>query len=280
MDNLKNLITENMEMLTKTQKRVADYILRHIDNIPFYTLERLSRETGASTATIIRFTRRIGCENYTEMQQMLQDELRRKASLPRRLDSLAEQPRNELFSLVVQNDLRNIETLTAHVTDELLEGVISDLAKARSVYLLGMRTSFSLAYYSMVCLGQILGNVRLIEATGMICPEEILTAGPGDVCLAFLFPRYTRGSVQILQWMREHQVRVILVTSTNYSTVEDLADVLIPCPVTGVSLKNSYAAPLCVINYLFAALVTRDRQRTSEMLARAETLLHGSLGVS
>lgn len=280
MDTLKDRITENMDALTKSQKKVANYILRHIDNIPFYTLDRLSRESNVSTATIIRFARSVGCENYSQMQQMLQDELRRKASLPRRLDSLNEPPKDELFSLVVQNDVRNIEGLAAHVTDELLNEVVTALSEAKNVYLLGMRTSFSLAYYSMVCLGQILGNVRLIEATGMLCPEEILTAGEDDVCLAFLFPRYTRGSIQILQWMREHHVRVILVTSTNYSTVEDLADVLIPCPVNGVSLKNSYAAPLCIINYLFASLVTRNRQRTSEMLARAESLLRGSLGVN
>ncbi len=280
MKDLKTRITENMNSLTKSQRTVADYILRHLDNIPFYTLEKLSKETNVSTATIIRFARSVGCESYSEMQELLQDELRRKASLPGRLDSLHELPKDELLSTILQNDIRNIEALAAQLTDELLNSVVAALDGARTVYALGMRTSFSLACYSEVCLGQILGNVRLVHTTGMICPEELLSAGEGDVCLAFLFPRYARISIQILQWMRTQKVRIILVTSTSSSSVADLGDLVIPCPITGVSLKNSYAAPVSVINYLFAALVTRNRSRTSQMLSQAEALLHNTLGVN
>ena len=77
MKDLKTRITENMNSLTKSQRTVADYILRHLDNIPFYTLEKLSKETNVSTTTIIRFARSVGCESYSEMQELLQDELRR-----------------------------------------------------------------------------------------------------------------------------------------------------------------------------------------------------------
>lgn len=46
--------------LTKTDRRIADYILEHMDSMGFQTLTSLSIEIGISDTSIIRFIRKLG----------------------------------------------------------------------------------------------------------------------------------------------------------------------------------------------------------------------------
>lgn len=280
MEGFKDRVTEQYQQLTKSQKTVATYVLQHLDSIPFFTLGDLAQKIDVSTTTVIRFARSMGFEGYSEMQAVLQDELRRKISLPNRLESIHAVPKGELFDRTMQNDIQNIQSTMSALSEQTLDAAVEAMGGARKIYILGMRTSYALAYYTGICLGQIRRNVHLIQGNGLIYPEEVMGAGERDICIAFLFPRYAKATKAILEWMREQKVKVLLVTSTNCAAVEYLADWLIPCSVAGVSLKNSYAAPMCVVNYLFAALTMQDKEQASDMLKKAETLLRGNLGLS
>ena len=58
--------------LTKTDRRIADYILEHnghMDSMGFQTLTSLSIEIGISDTSIIRFIRKLGFRGYAEFRQ-------------------------------------------------------------------------------------------------------------------------------------------------------------------------------------------------------------------
>lgn len=39
-------------------------------------------------------------------------------------------------------------------------------------------------------LSEIRENIHLIQSVGMLYPEEIVSAKEGDICIAYMFPRY------------------------------------------------------------------------------------------
>ena len=47
--------------MSKTEKRIADYIIENINSVSPMTITDLSAVSGASEATIVRFAKRIGC---------------------------------------------------------------------------------------------------------------------------------------------------------------------------------------------------------------------------
>ena len=136
-----------------------------------------------------------------------------------------------------------------------------------------MRSSFSVAYYMASRLGEIKKNVRLIQSTGMLYPEEIVAVEPGDVCIAYLFPRYSRTATGILQWLRERGVKVVLITSLNYSGIQSFGDVVLPCAIQSASYKNSLTAPICLTNYLVVEFARRNYEEAREVLSRTESIL-------
>ena len=273
MSGFMNKISENFDMFTHSQKAVANYLMDNLDHVAFCTLEDIAARIGVSTTTVIRFSRVLGYAGFSEMQKDIQSNIKSKVALPERLDNMMVLSDNQLLNESFANDIQNIKKTMAAQNDEDLQKVIRHISDARNVYILGMRSSFSIAHYLASRLGEIKKNVRLVQSIGMIYPEEIVGAEKGDICIAYLFPRYSKIAATIISWLKNMGVEVILVTSLNYSAVSGYGDIILPCAISSISYKNSFAAPLCLTNYLIAALAKNNYEESRETLARTESIL-------
>lgn len=274
MLNFLQEINNRYRTLTKSHKLVADYLTDNLNDIAFCTLEELAAKIGVSTTTVIRFSRVLGYSGYTEMQKDIQSNIQTKVNLPDRLAQLQTGRADTLLTDSFQNDIHSIQLTLDAQTPQDLQAAIDLISSSANVYVLGMRGSFSLSYYMASRLSEIRENVRLIQSVGQLCPEEIVSAKPGDVCVAYLFPRYSKLSTVILSWMKSEGVKIILFTSQNYSTVQNYGDIILPCSVSSLSYKNSYTAPMCLSNYLIAALAQQNYEESQRVLEKTEAILN------
>ncbi len=275
MPDFSSKINECFDDLTRSQKTVAEFFLEDSDTFAFSTLEDVAMKIGVSTTTIIRFARMLGYAGYSDMQKDIQNSLMDKVSLPERLiytTDIIEQ--DQLLADTMQNDIADITSTLTNISHKDLSSAIDKISNAGNVYILGMRSSFALAHYMTSRLGQIRPNVRLIQSAGMIYPEELIGCNGLDVCIAFLFPRYSKTAANLILWLRKRGVRIILFTSQNYSAIRNYGDIFLPCSVGGVSYKNSFAAPICLINYIAAAIAVLDHSRAVETLQQTEDFLN------
>ena len=273
MSNFLQELNSNYENFTRSQTVIADYLAENLNDIAFYTLEELAAKIGVSTTTIIRFSRTLGYNGYSEMQKDIQSNIQTKVALPQRLSNQAAQSSNTLLSDSFQNDIQNIQRTLDAQKDEDLQAAIDCISGAPNVYILGMRSSFTISYYIASRLGEIRENVHLIQAVGMAYPEEIVSAKAGDVCIACLFPRYSKLTTTMLSWMKNEGVKSILITSQNYSAVRGYGDIILPCSISTVSYKNSFAGPLCLSNYLIAAITQKNFDESQRVLKKTESIL-------
>jgi DNA-binding MurR/RpiR family transcriptional regulator len=78
MDTLK-IINDTLSKMTKTEYKIALFATSNINDFAFETLEEISKKIGTSTASVIRFCRRLGFEGYKEFQDKLREELKRQS---------------------------------------------------------------------------------------------------------------------------------------------------------------------------------------------------------
>ena len=267
-------IQEKSDSLTRSQKQIANYLSNHTDDVVFCTLEALASRIDVSTTTIIRFARSLGYSGFSDMQNDAKRDMQNKATLPERLDDTVNSgPEADLLQDSFSMDIENIrQTLNAQNMEDLRQ-VISLISDAENVFILGMRSSFALAYYMASRLGEMKQNVRFIQSTGMIYPEEIVSASERDVCIAYIFPRYSKTVTSVLSWMRSKGVRVILITSFSDAPVRRYADVCLGCAIRSVSYKNSMTAPICLTNYIVAEYARQHYEEARETLSRIEEIL-------
>ena len=59
--------------LSKSHRRIAEYILQHYDKAVFMTAAKLGEMVNVSESTVVRFAVALGYEGYPELQQALQE---------------------------------------------------------------------------------------------------------------------------------------------------------------------------------------------------------------
>lgn len=64
-------IQEDYLNFSKQEKKIADYILRCSHEINNMKIGELANRTGTSNASITRFVKRIGCNNYSDMKFLI-----------------------------------------------------------------------------------------------------------------------------------------------------------------------------------------------------------------
>lgn len=267
-------ISEKFDSFTYSQKTIASYFMDNLDTIAFYTLENLALEIGVSTTTIIRFARIMGYSGYSDMQKDIQSIVRNKVTLPERLSAATAHTKQDMLLMnSFKNDISNINGTLKMLSENDLEKALDAIINAQNTYIIGLRSSFALAHYTSSRLGQIRENVRLIQSAGMTYPEEIIGAKPGDVCIAFLFPRYSKTAANIVAWFKKKGVTVVLFTSQSHVAVDSYGDIILPCYINSFSFKNSFAAPICLINYISNAIAFKDYERAMKTLKQTEEIL-------
>lgn len=276
MANYTRKVTDALPSLTHSQRTVANYVLENLDAMAFVTLDSAAMKIGVSTTTVIRFARALGYSGYSDMQKDLQVEIMDKVSLPERIiGAKGKVNPDKLLKETMKNDIANITETVTRLPEGTLRATVREIIQARQIYTLGMRSSFALAHYAASRFGQIRPHVHLVQSAGMIFPEEMGGSGPEDICIAFLFPRFSKTTANLIMWLRGMGVRIVLFTSQNYLPVQAYGDLIIPCRVKGNSFKNSFTGPMCVINYLAAAVALENPDSITTLQQAEEFLKRG-----
>ena len=272
--DLKPAILERYEKLPKSNKIVADYFMTNWESVAFSTLEEMSKRIGVSTTTIIRFARALGYSGFSAIQQEVQNDLKNKATLPKRLEiSMEHTQRNQLLADSFKNDIINLNKTLENISSEEINRAVDFIIKAANVYILGIRATYSVAHYMAVRLGQVKENVRLIHGVGGIYPEETVSIKPGDVCLAYMSQRYSRVSMNMLIWMKKAGATIIAITGPSHAALDNYADVLLPCWTHSMTVKSSLVAPMCLSQYLVAEVAIADYPNSKQVLEKIENAL-------
>ena len=271
--NTIELIRVKMEQMTRSEQRVALYILGHMNDIAFFTLDELARQTDVSTTTVLRFCRRLDFDGFKQFQYTVRTDLKYSPDLLDKFHRTADnQLKDTLLAQTVQQGIRCIQQSFREMPFEMIEEAVKRIAGARRVYTFGMRESQALAAYTYSRLLTVRGDVFLYQDgyTGNV--EALLSATGEDVFVVFLFHRYTRQTLRILEVLKQRNVQIVLITSPPVEMVARLATVLLPCQVDANGIKNSALAPICLADYLCNAVAMLNAEDTLQRMKLSEDL--------
>ena len=271
------LIRLRMEQMTRSEQRVALYVLGHMNDIAFFTLDELARQVDVSTTTVLRFCRRLDFDGFKQFQQTVRTDLKYSPDLLDKFRRTADnQLEDTLLAQTVQQGIRCIQQTFQEMPFEMIENAVKRIAGARRVYAFGMRESQALAAYAYIRLLTVRGDVFLYQDGYSGNVEALLSLGKEDAFIVYLFHRYTRQTLRLLEILKKQGVQVILVTSPPVDAVARFASVLLPCQVDGGGIKNSALAPICLADYLCNAVAMVNAEDTLRRMKLSEELFRTS----
>ena len=277
MSSLVTKIGKQVNQMTKSQKKVANYLLFNMDKLLFFTADELAKAANVSTATVVRFARELDFEGYTDMQKAARLRFHDREEEPEDLpQSSPEEDSSEyLLEKSFRQDIQNLKRTFQDLSREDLERACTLLKTSRRVYLVGMRISRSMATYAYINWGMLRKGVHLIHNEGLDYAEELIEINSEDLIVAFWAPRYNRATYQMLSHAKRQKASVLLITNREFNLTmeEGDFDVILRCCMENSSYQSSFVAPVTLVNYLTRQLELEFSKDIAARLANWDSLL-------
>ncbi len=256
--------------LSKSHRRIAEYIVEHYDKAVFMTAAKLGEMVAVSESTVVRFAVALGYEGYPQLQRSLQDLVRHRLTVTQRFEMSADINQQNVLSTVLKTDMQNIRATIEEIDEKVFQQVVETIMGAKRLYILGLRSAAPLAQFAGYYLHYIFDDVRVVAAGTTDVFEAISCVKEDDVLLGISFPRYSSRTIEAMSFARAHKAKVIGLTDGAMSPLHDVADICLSVHTDMASFVDSMAAPMSVINALIVALGIMNREKLNARFKQLE----------
>lgn len=246
---------------SKGQKLIAQYILKNYDKVAFMTACKLGEAVGVSESTVVRFANVLGYSGYPKLQDALQEVIKNKLTTVQRVDMVKEfNDDSAILKKIVKSDIDNIKDTLEGIDEKAFEEAANRILKAKRIYIVGMRSSFTIAQYLGFYLGIILDSVHVIRTDMGDAFEQVVKINEDDVLIAISFPRYSKKSYQIVSYAKEKGAHIVSLTDSPFAPVASFTDNLLLVKSNMVSFVDSLVPALSIANALIVSVGMKEKE--------------------
>ncbi len=265
-------INQTGRRLSKGQKRIAEYIVNHYDKAAFMTASKLGDKVQVSESTVVRFAIALGYDGYPALQKALQEMIRNRLTAVQRVEMTGDMSESAVLGTVFKADVQNIRQTIEDLDEANFSRTVDALCEAERVYVVGVRSSAPLAQFLGYYMNFIRDNVMVITSGISDVLEQVARVGEKDVVLGISFPRYSRRTIEAMNYAKGKGATVVSLTDTPLSPLGEASDFCLTARSDMASFVDSLVAPLSMINALIVAMSLRHREEVSEHFAQLESL--------
>lgn len=268
------VIEENMDGFSKGQRQIARFLMTNYDKAAYMTAAKLGHEVSVSESTVVRFVIELGYAGYPEFQRALQELIRTKLTSFQRMEVTNHLIGDgDVLEKVLMADVDKIRRTLDGIDRDAFNNTVKALVNARTIYIIGVRSSSTLAWFLNFNLRMVFDNVRLIETTsGSDTFEQIMDIGKGDVMVAISFPRYSKRVINAVGFAKKAGADVVALTDSPDSPIAAGASQLLVAQSDMASFVDSLVAPLSIINAMVVAVSRAKQEEVTERLHRLEVI--------
>lgn len=274
MTDVIKYISDNSEKFSKRQKILAEFIVAHLDKAAYMTARQLGENAGVSESTVVRFAAEVGFSGYHNFQKSLKEAARNQLNSIQRMEIATKKIGTEdVLSSVLKSDAEKILFTLTEIDREQFNAAVDTLLNAENIYITGVRSSAALASFTGFYFNLLFDNVKLINTTGADdIFEQLLRVGKNDAVLGMSFPRYSKHTVDALEYAAKCGASVIGITDSKKSPIVKFSKYCLIASSDMDSFVDSLVAPLSVVNALIVTIGMKKRKEATETFEKLEKI--------
>ncbi len=267
-------IDKNYDKMSKSHKRLSDYIRENYGKAAFMNVEQLSLATGVSEATVVRFSAELGYEKYSRFQRALNDYAKSKLTSVQRMENAHSQYHDsDILSSVLESDIDKIRRTLLQIDRQAFNGAVDALINAKKIYIIGLRGSSALARFLSYYLNFLFPHIKLVNGTSVgDIFEQMFRISENDVLIAFSLPRYSLRTIRAVKYAKKNNAKIIGITDGENSPILELCDYPLIAKTDMESFVDSLVAPMSLINALVVAISMRLPDEATASLYKLESI--------
>lgn len=270
-NELLDRIDKKYDKMSKSQKKLADYIRTSYEKAVFMTASKLGEVVGVSESTTVRFAVQLGYAGYPELQKALEELVSNRLNSIQRMEmTYGRISQSEILMSVLQSDIEKIKLTMEHIDQNAFEDAVDTILAGRRIYIVGIRSCAPLAkflgfYLNLICDEVI--NVDTSSSSEIF--EQLIRIGEEDVIIGISFPRYSMRTLKALEFANNRKAKIITLTDSVHSPMNLYSSCNLIARSDMASIVDSLVAPLSVIN---ALVVTLCMKKQKDVITTLETL--------
>nr|WP_255711504.1 MurR/RpiR family transcriptional regulator [Pelosinus baikalensis] len=269
--------------LSKSEKKVADYVLEHGHEVTRLPLTDLAQKSQVSEPTVVRFTKRVGFSGYSDLKLSIMKDWGKKTVIQDNNVSL-------LIDLHVNKDdkLEDIPGKMIHITMKALQDTlriidiseylkaVKSLSEANIIDIYGVGNSGSITNDLMNKLMRIGLNARAFNDNHL---QQISATHltKDDVAIAISHSGSTKDVIDTLKIAKENGARTIALSNYKASEISKYADIQL---FTGDFETTFYSetmvsriSQLAIVDMLYMGLLLSDYSKYTNRLDKINLLV-------
>jgi DNA-binding MurR/RpiR family transcriptional regulator len=255
--------------LTAAERRVAQAVLRDPQAVAFGTAASLAQSAGAGAATVVRLASKLGCDGFTDLQQVVQADL--VASLGPAAERIHDLDPEDPAQPHGATEIANVQATLGAVVADTLDAVTVLLADELStVVVLASDSAGGVASQFAGDLSALRPAVVRADANEVNVQRTIALAAPSGVVVAVDVARYDRWLLDACRAAGRAGCRLVALTDSVLSPLAALADHTFVLTVDSTTPFESHVGTLALMNRLVLTVADRIREPATERLTRVD----------
>ena len=154
--------------------------------------------------------------------------MRNRLTSVERIEAAAESTMDghDVLKAVLRADINNLQATLDEIDQDYFNQAVDMILSAKHIYIIGMRTSTTLADFLAIYLKLLLDDVTVVkEIAAREVYEQLLRIGEGDLIIGISFPRYSKRTISAMKFARDHGARCLGLTDGKVSPLNEISDV-------------------------------------------------------
>lgn len=228
-------IREYYDHLSRSYRKVADFIMSNYYEVAFMTAAQLAYSVGVDTTTVVRFSQRLGYNGYPELLQDVREQVRSEIYAAYEPQVLTPDDPARAFRDRVNHEQENLRHMLVHNPPEHIDDVARLLADSRRILLIGDG-------YAEVVAETVAQQFRHRGINAEYLPNDavkkastLMYVGSGDLVIGVSATDYGRDVARAMEYARLRGARTLGIIGSMASPANRMSDLVIfaPTDVTG-----------------------------------------------
>lgn len=268
-------LTEQYHSLTKSGKKLADYIFAHTAEAQYLSISTLADNCGISEASITRFCHSLGLSGYNDFKLSLAkadrvtdigDPSSDAAQAITSEDSL-----NSMFHKIHTANVTSLNETLEMLDENSIRQAVDLLSSAGHVYCFGHGGSMIMAMEAWCRFSTASPKFIHISDSHLQTMATSL-ASEKDVILFFSYSGSTKDMEEVMQIAQKRKVSIILITHFPRSRAAEFADVALLCGYNESPLQSGSIPAKIGQMFLIECLFYGFCQKNPELFSSSRAL--------
>ncbi|MEA5011812.1 MAG: MurR/RpiR family transcriptional regulator [Angelakisella sp.] len=248
--------------LSRSQKMIADYILKHPEEACFASLKEFTEAVNTTEVTVVNFTRKIGVNSFLALKKELQAYIRMRLSpndkLYRAVGGIADM--GGVYRDYVENEQAALAYTFDNLNGDELNRCVSLLKHASHVYIVGYDSSLPVAAFMMMRLHYLgVQTTQLDFANPSQLLLEIESADIRAIFVLISFPTHAPQMINLAKVLNKNKLQTMVISDQTTAPVALSNSIVLPCSTGDLLFYNSITAPISLVNLICTLLAVETK---------------------